>query len=90
MAVPGAGPGARQEQSRLWMQLVWHSRATLGSALQGLPMDPPWHQQLIPAVCAVPVAPSRCSGSRRKQKANSDAVRAGRKLWLQEGISRTL
>lgn len=33
---------------------------------------------------------SRCSGSKRKQKADSDAVRAGRKLCLQEGISRTL
>lgn len=33
---------------------------------------------------------SQCSGSERKQEADSDAVRAGRKLWLQEGISRTL
>lgn len=33
---------------------------------------------------------SWCSSSKRKQKAENDAVRVGRKLWLQEGISRTL
>ena len=33
---------------------------------------------------------SRCSGSEGKQKADSDAMKAGRKLRPQEGISRTL
>lgn len=73
------------------MQLVWPSIPGLSSAW-GQVMDhcqtSSW--ELLFVQCWWDV--SRCSGSERKQeaKADSDAVRVGRKLWLQEGISRTL
>lgn len=74
------------------MQLVWHSIpgpswAQLHGGCRWIPVGiSSW--ALLFVLCRS--GASWCSGSKRKQEANSDAARVGRKLWLQEGISRTL
>lgn len=100
MAQPGPGCygwlslelALEQSRSRAGSRCSWFGTAFLGHSwaqlCRGLPMGPSWHQQLLCVQCRSDA--SRCSGSKRKQEADSDAVRVRRKLWLQEGISRTL
>lgn len=83
-----------QGGSRAGSRCSWFGTALQGHSwaqlCRGLPMDPLgisiWDLQFV--LCRSDA--SWCSSSKRKQKAENDAVRVGRKLWLQEGISRTL
>lgn len=103
LAAEGQLRSRRQVQSVWHSTLVWHSTPVppVGSAPQLGARSCWWEPLGIGSIAAcwycwgLPLVPrwsdgSWCSSSQGKLRADSDAVRVGRKLWPQEGISRTL